>query len=68
MTVLRGILAVLAGTLAAALAGIGANFGNQQFHWVEPAYGYMYFYPWLTLIGGALGAGLSGALFALWNR
>ena len=68
MVALRGILAILAGSLLAFLAGVGLDFGNQLTHWVEPAYGYMYFYPWLALAGGVLGAGLAVAGFAAWNR
>jgi hypothetical protein len=68
MAVLRGILATLAGVLLAAAAGFGLDLGNQHMHWVEPAYGFMYVYPWLTAIGGVLAGALAAGCFAAWNR
>jgi hypothetical protein len=68
MVALRGVLAVTLGVILASLVGIGFEASNSVNHWVEPAYGYMYFYPWLALAGGVLGAAIATAGFARWNR
>lgn len=68
MTVLRGVLAAGAGTLVAAVAGVLFELANAKLGWVNPKYGFMYFYPWLTALGGLLAGGLAAACFAVWNR
>lgn len=68
MAAVRGLIAIIAGTLAAAIAGMVFDYANGYYEWITPKYGYMYFYPWLTAGGGLLACITGVAIYSAMGR
>lgn len=66
MAVFRGILAILIGVIVATVVGIAIDYFKPLFA-VNPME-WLYAYPWIFAIAGAISAVISVVLYMLWSR